>query len=56
MADEIAGMQQVVNSLHGFSVLTRERRSANLEELQERYAGIPIEHLIIRLFGNPTVR
>lgn len=56
MADEIAGMQQVVNALHGLSLLTGERRSAKLKELQERYAGTPIEDLIIRLFGNPTIK
>ena len=31
MADEIAGMQQLVNALHGLSILTGERRSAKQE-------------------------
>lgn len=55
MADEIAGMQQLVNALHGLSLLTGERRSAKLEELQQRYAGTPTEDLIIRLFGSSTI-
>ncbi|MBL7229445.1 MAG: hypothetical protein JJK56_15830 [Pseudomonas sp.] len=55
MTDEIAGMQQVVNALHGLSLLTGEHRSAKSEELLERYAGTPTEDLIVRLLGNPTV-
>ncbi len=55
MADEIAGMQQLVNALHGLSLLTGERRSAKLEELQQRYAGTPTEDLNIRLFGSSTI-
>lgn len=53
MAEEIADMQQLVNALHGLSLLTGERRSAKLEELHDRYAGTPTGDLLIRLFG-PT--
>lgn len=53
MADEIAGMQQLMNVLHGLSLLSGERRSAKLEELHGRYAGTPTGDLLIRLFG-PT--
>jgi len=52
MADEIAGMQQLVNALHGLSILTGERRSAKQEELQLRYAGTPTGDLLRRLFGS----
>lgn len=51
MADEIAGMQQLVNALHGLSLLSGERRSAKLEELHGRYAGTPTGDLLVRLFG-----
>lgn len=50
MADQIAGMQQLVNALHGLSLLTGERRSAKLEELRARYLGTPTESLLSRLF------
>ncbi|MDI3373709.1 metallophosphoesterase [Pseudomonas sp. V104_6] len=50
MADEIAGMQQLVNALHGLSLLTEERRAAKLEELKTRYLGTPTEQLLCRLF------
>ncbi|WP_070094305.1 metallophosphoesterase [Pseudomonas monteilii] len=50
LADEIAGMQQFMNALHGLSLLSGERRSAKLEELHGRYAGTPIGDLLIRLF------
>lgn len=51
LADDIAGMQQLINALHGLSLLSRERRSAKLEELQGRYAGTPTGELLIRLFA-----
>lgn len=50
LADEIAGMQQLVNALHVLSLLTGERRSAKLEELHGRYAGTPTGELLARLF------
>lgn len=50
MADEIAGMQQLVNALHGLSLLSGERRLAKLEELRTRYLGTPTESLLSRLF------
>lgn len=52
MADEIAGMQQLMNALHGLSILTGERRSAKQEELQARYAGTPTGDLLRRLFDS----
>lgn len=51
IADEIAGMQQLVNALHGLSLLTGERRSAKLEDLKTRYQGTPTEQLLTRLLG-----
>lgn len=51
VADEIAGMQQLVNALHGLSLLTGERRSAKLEELHMRYRGTPTGDLLRRLFS-----
>lgn len=54
MADEIAGMQQLMNVLHGLSFHSGERRSAKLEELHGRYAGTPTGDLLIRLFGPTT--
>ncbi|MCE1010340.1 hypothetical protein [Pseudomonas monteilii] len=54
MADEIAGMQQLMNVLHGLSLLSGERRSAKLEELHGRYAGTPTGDLLIQLFGPTT--
>ena len=50
LADEIAGMHQFINALHGLSLLSGERRSAKLEELHGRYAGTPTGDLLIRLF------
>lgn len=52
LASDIANMQQLVNALHGLSLLSGERRSAKLEELQARYAGTPNCDLLIRLFGS----
>jgi serine/threonine protein phosphatase 1 len=51
IADEIAGTQQLMNALHGLSLLSGERRSAKLEELQARYAGTPTGDLLFRLFS-----
>ncbi|MEN5141225.1 metallophosphoesterase [Pseudomonas juntendi] len=51
IADEIAGTQQMVNALHGLSLLTGERRLAKLEELKARYLGTPTGDLINRLFA-----
>lgn len=53
LADEIAGMQQFMNALHGLSLLSGERRSAKLEELHGRYADTPTGDLLSRLF-DPT--
>ncbi|WP_372028369.1 metallophosphoesterase [Pseudomonas kurunegalensis] len=54
LADEIAGMQQFMNALHGLSLLPGERRSAKLQGLQERYAGTPTGELLIRLFDSAS--
>jgi len=51
LADEIQGMQQFINALHGFSLLSGERRSAKLEELLGRYANTSAGDLLIRLLG-----
>ncbi|KYC22691.1 metallophosphoesterase [Pseudomonas asiatica] len=51
LADDIAGMQQLFNGLHGLSLLPEVRRSAKLEELQARYVGTPTGELLRRLFG-----
>lgn len=51
MADEIAGMQQLVSALHGLSLLSGESRGAKLEELQMRYRGTPTSDLLRRLFS-----
>lgn len=45
-------MVERLNALHGLSLLTGNRRSAKLEELQARYAGTPNGDLLIRLFGS----
>lgn len=42
-------MQQFMNTLHGLSLLSGERRSAKPEELHGRYAGTPTGELLIRL-------
>lgn len=52
LAGDIANMQKLVNALHGLSLLSGERRSAKLEELQGRYAGTPNGDLLIRLLGS----
>lgn len=54
LADDIAGMQQLMNALHGLSLLSGERRSAKLEELLGRYANTSTGDLLIRLFGPTT--
>ncbi|WP_110973201.1 metallophosphoesterase [Pseudomonas huaxiensis] len=54
LADDVAGMQQLMNSLHGLSLLSGERRSAKLEELQGRYAGTHTGELLIRLFDSAS--
>lgn len=51
LADEIAGMQQFMNALHGLSLLSGERRASKLAEAQVRYAGTPTGDLLARLFG-----
>lgn len=51
MADEIAVMQQLMNALHGLSLLSGERRVAKQEELQMRYRGTPTGDLLRRLFS-----
>jgi len=52
LAGDIANMQQLVNAQHGLSLLSGERRSAKLEELQGRYAGTPNGDLLIRLLSS----
>lgn len=52
LADNIAGMQQLQNALHGLSLLSAERRVAKQQELQARYAGTPTGGLLTRLFGS----
>lgn len=54
LADDMAGMQQLIIALHGLSLLSGERRSAKLEELQGRYAGTPTCELLIRLFDSAS--
>lgn len=54
LADDMAGMQQLINALHGLSLLSGERRSAKLEELQGRYADTPMGELLIRLFDSAS--
>ncbi|AUA33471.1 serine/threonine protein phosphatase [Pseudomonas sp. SGAir0191] len=54
LAEDIAGMQQLLNALHGLSLLSGERRSAKLEELQGRFAGTPMGELLIRLFDSAS--
>lgn len=54
LADDIASTQQLFNALHGLSLLSGERRSAKLQELQERYAGTPTGELLIRLFDSAS--
>lgn len=51
LADEIAGMQQFMNALHGLSLLSGERRASKLAELQARYAGTPTGDLLTRLLA-----
>ncbi|MBX6690033.1 hypothetical protein I8746_10505 [Pseudomonas sp. USTB-Z] len=50
LVDEIAGMQQFMNALHGLSLLSGERRASKLAELQARYAGTPTGDVLVRLF------
>lgn len=52
LADDIASKQQLMNALHGLSLLSGERRVAKQEELQTRYAGTPTGNLLTRLFGS----
>ncbi|MFS0828058.1 metallophosphoesterase [Pseudomonas phoenicis] len=52
LADDITGMQQLMNALHGLSLLSGERRVAKQEELQTRYTGTPAGELLTRLFGS----
>lgn len=54
LPDEIAGMQQLMKALHGLSLLSGERCSAKLKELQGRYASTSAGDLLIRLFGSTT--
>ncbi|MFG0863140.1 metallophosphoesterase [Pseudomonas sp. CJQ_13] len=54
MADEIAVMQQLMNALHGLSLLSRERRVAKQEELQTRHRGTPAGDLLSRLFSTES--
>ncbi|MBD8605193.1 metallophosphoesterase [Pseudomonas sp. CFBP 8771] len=51
LADEIAGMQQFMNALHGLSLLPGERRASKLAEMQARYAGTPTGDLLTRLLA-----
>lgn len=52
LADEIAGMQQFMNALHGLSLLSGERRASKVAELQARYAGTPTGDLLSRLLAH----
>ena len=52
LADDMAGLQQLMNALHGLSLLSGERRVAKQEELQAKYAGTPTGDLLTRLFGS----
>ncbi|WP_258229810.1 hypothetical protein [Pseudomonas putida] len=54
LAEDIAGMQQLLNALHGLSLLSGERRSAKIEELLGRYANTSAGDLLIRLFDPTT--
>lgn len=49
LAEDIAGMQQLLNALHGLSLLSGERRASKLAELQARYVGTPTGDLLTRL-------
>ncbi|MNR44672.1 hypothetical protein D3C85_1634430 [compost metagenome] len=51
MRDELADSQQLINALHGISLLTGERKAAKFEELKARYEGTQIEQLLERLLG-----
>lgn len=52
LADDITAIQQLMNALHGLSLLSGEHRVAKQEELQTRYAGTPTGDLLTRLFGS----
>jgi serine/threonine protein phosphatase 1 len=47
---EVSEHQELVNALHGLSLVTGDRRAAKLEDLKARYKGTQIESLLVRLF------
>lgn len=51
LEQEISEHQELINALHGLSLVTGDRRAAKLEELKAKYAGTQIELLLMRLLG-----
>jgi serine/threonine protein phosphatase 1 len=51
LEQEISEHQELINALHGLSLVTGDRRADKLKELKARYAGTQIELLLTRLFA-----